>query len=161
MARSVSFVFNVEPTGKGRPRGRIAMSKATGRQFVQEYTPARTAHIEQVIRAQVQAEACGEFFEAGVPLRLDVEFVLAKPPSVPKRRAYPVTKPDADNCYKLVTDALERFLYSNDAQIVDVHMAKSYGVMPCIRVTVEELSSFATDCAATIRRRAVPQEVLL
>ena len=161
MARSISFVFNVEPTGKGRPRGRVAMSRTTGHQYVQEYTPARTAHVEQAIRAQVKAEACGEFFEAGVPLRLDAEFIMAKPPSVPKRRAHPVTKPDLDNCYKLLTDALERFLYSNDAQIVDAHVRKSYGATPCIRVTVEELTSFAADCAAIIRKRPAPQEALL
>jgi len=33
-------IFPVEPIGKGRPRGRVAMSKKTGRQYVQEYTPA-------------------------------------------------------------------------------------------------------------------------
>jgi Holliday junction resolvase RusA-like endonuclease len=86
---------------------------------------------------------------------------MAKPPSVPRKRAYPVTKPDLDNCFKLLTDALERFLYSNDAQIVDVHMRKSYGESPCIRVTIEELASFAADCAAIIRKRPAPQEAQL
>jgi len=138
VTRSVTFTFNIEPTGKGRPRGRVAMSKATGRQFVQEYTPAPTAHAEAVIRAQVKAEGGGEFFESGLPLRAVIEFVLPRPPSVPKRRVWPVTKPDLDNTEKLVEDALERFLYSGDAQIVDVRKRKVYGPVPCVRLFVSE-----------------------
>ena len=138
-ARTVSFAFNLEPTGKARPRGRVASSAKTGKQYVQAYTPARTAHAEAVIRAQVKEEAGGEFFEAGIPLRLDIEFVMAKPPSAPKKRRWPTTKPDIDNCYKLVTDALERFLYSNDSQIVEVFMSKTYGEQPCIRLVASEV----------------------
>jgi Holliday junction resolvase RusA-like endonuclease len=137
VTRSVVFAFNLEPVGKGRPRGRIAMSKA-GKQFVQAYTPAPTVHAEALIRAQVQLEACGEFFEAGLPVRAVIEFVLVKPPSAPKKRHWPTTKPDLDNTEKLVEDALERFLYSNDAQIVDVRKRKVYGPTPCIRLFLSE-----------------------
>jgi Holliday junction resolvase RusA-like endonuclease len=135
--RSITFTFNMEPVAKGRPRGRVAMSKA-GRQFVQEYTPAATVKAEALIRAQVQLEGGGEFFEAGVPLRAVIEFVLPRPPSVPKKRRWPVTKPDLDNTEKLVEDALERFLYSNDAQIVEVSKRKVYGWPPCIRLYLSE-----------------------
>jgi Holliday junction resolvase RusA-like endonuclease len=132
--RSVTFTFNLEPTPKGRPRGRIATSRATGRQFVQEYTPSATVRAEQLIRAQVQLEGAGEFFEAHCPLRAVIEFVVARPPSVPKKRRWPTTKPDLDNTEKLIEDALERFLYSNDAQIVEVSKRKVYGWPPCIRL---------------------------
>jgi len=135
--RSVTFTFNMEPTPKGRPRGRVAMSKA-GKQFVQEYTPSATVRAEQLIRAQVQLEACGEFFEAHCPLRAVIEFVVARPPSVPKKRRWPTTKPDLDNTEKLIEDALERFLYSNDAQIVEVSKRKVYGWPPCIRLYLSE-----------------------
>ena len=155
--RSVTFTFNIEPTGKGRPRGRVAMSKATGRQFVQEYTPAPTAHAEAVIRAQVAD--CGEFFEAGVPLRLDAEFVVARPPSIPKKRRYPVTKPDLDNYEKLLADALERFIYANDAQIVEAHKRKTYGPVPCIHVRLSELDG--APAAIPVGEWGALQEVLL
>jgi len=91
-----------------------------------------------LLRAQVQLEACGEFFEAGLPVRAVIEFVLVKPPSAPKKRRWPTTKPDLDNTEKLVGDALERFLYSNDAQIVDVRKRKVYGATPCIRLFLSE-----------------------
>ena len=157
--RSVTFTFNMEPTPKGRHRGRIATSRATGRQFVQEYTPSATVHAEQLIRAQVQLEACGEFFEAGVPLRIDVEFVVARPPSAPKKRVYPVTKPDLDNYEKLLCDALERFLYSNDAQIVECHKRKVYGPVPCIRMRLSEAE--ACDVAPDMSWLDTRQAVLL
>ena len=131
--RTVSFTFNLEPTGKARPRVVVKNGRTMA------FTPKRTAHAEQLIRAQVAAEGGGEFFEAGVPLHLDIEFVMAKPPSAPKKRRWPVTKPDIDNCYKLVTDALERFLYSNDSQIVEVFMSKTYGEQPCIRLVASEV----------------------
>lgn len=159
MPRSVTFTLDVEPAGKGRPRGRVAVSKKTGRQFVQEYTPARTAHAEQLIRAQVKTEACGEFFEAGVPLRLDVEFVMARPPSAPKKRLCPVTKPDLDNCEKLLCDALERFLYANDAQIVECHKRKAYGPAPCIRMRLSEVE--ASGVSPDMSWLDARQEVLL
>ncbi|MBW2560529.1 MAG: RusA family crossover junction endodeoxyribonuclease [Deltaproteobacteria bacterium] len=133
--RTAQFTFNLDPIGKGRPR----VVQVNGHSMA--FTPKKTAHAEQIIRAQVTAEGGGEFFEAGTPLSLDVEFVMAKPPSAPKKRHYPTTKPDIDNCYKLLTDALERFLYSNDSQIVDVHMRKVYGAVPCITVTVAEVEA--------------------
>lgn len=129
--RVARFSLNVEPVGKGRPR---VVSKHG---CVFAYTPKRTAATEDLIRAQVCQ--CGTFFEAGIPLRVKVEFVMAKPKSAPKSRAYPTTKPDLDNCYKTVTDALEKFLYANDSQIVEVQMVKSYGDAPCIRLEVEAL----------------------
>jgi Holliday junction resolvase RusA-like endonuclease len=128
------FTFNVEPVGKARPRVVVK----NGRSFA--YTPKKTAATEDLIRAQVYE--CHTFYEAGVPLRLDVEFVLPKPPSAPKKRIYPTTKPDIDNCYKLLTDALERFLYANDSQVVEVHMRKSYG-MPCIKLHIQEVKEGA------------------
>jgi Holliday junction resolvase RusA-like endonuclease len=130
--------FPVEPVGKGRPRGRVAFSRKTGKQYVQEYTPAKTAHAEELIRAHVCQSKV--FFEAGVPLKLEAEFVFARPKSAPKKRAYPTTRPDLDNCYKTLTDALNGFLFADDSQIVEVAMRKSYGQTPCIKVTLTEVA---------------------
>jgi Holliday junction resolvase RusA-like endonuclease len=150
--RSLRFTFNVEPVGKARARVVVKNGRTMA------FTPKRTAQTEDLIRTQV-AEGT-DFFEAGIPLRADLEFVIAKPPSAPKKRAYPVTKPDLDNLEKLVEDALERFLYANDAQIVEVHKRKVYGATPCIRLRLSEVdpAEFATRCAAGLDSR---QEVLL
>jgi len=128
----VAFTFNIEPVGKARPRVVVK----NGRTFA--FTPQKTANAEDLIRAQVCQAT--EFFEAGIPLRLVAEFVMARPKSAPKKRRWPTTKPDIDNCYKTLTDALEKFLYANDSQIVEVAMTKIYGEIPCIKVVVSEVT---------------------
>ena len=128
--KGAAFTFNIEPVGKARPRVVVK----NGRTFA--FTPKKTANAEDLIRAQVCQVT--EFFEAGVPLRMVAEFVMARPKSA-KKRQYPTTKPDIDNCYKTLTDALEKFLYANDSQIVEVAMSKVYGETPCIKVIVAPL----------------------
>jgi Holliday junction resolvase RusA-like endonuclease len=127
-----SAIFPVEPIGKGRPR----VTVRNGRAFA--YTPKRTAGAEELIRAHVWESKV--FYEAGVPLKLEAEFVFARPKSAPKKRVYPTTRPDLDNCYKTLSDALNGFLFADDSQIVEVTMRKSYGLTPCIKVTIVEVS---------------------
>ena len=119
------------PKGKSRPR---TVSKG-GRTWT--YTPSSTTHLENLIRDKV-AE-CAEYFDADVPIKLEATFYLEKPKSVSKKRIYPAVRPDFDNLAKLLTDSLEKFVYKNDAQIVDCYIKKRYGFPPRIEVSVEKL----------------------
>jgi Holliday junction resolvase RusA-like endonuclease len=50
----------------------------------------------------------------------------------------PVSRPDADQYMKLLMDALERFLYEDDAQITTIYIAKRFGTPPRIEFEIIE-----------------------
>lgn len=84
------------------------------------------------------------------PLRVRVEFVFTRPKhhygtgryaGVVKRSApiHHTTRPDADNCLKLVFDALNGVYWRDDALIASLTATKRYGEAPGIMLTIEEL----------------------
>lgn len=46
-------------------------------------------------------------------------------------------KPDLDNLYKIVADALNLVAYHDDAQIYAGNITKEYGVTPRVEITIE------------------------
>ena len=127
----------VEPTPKLRARSRIAGKGS--KQFVQTYTPAATRNAEADIRAAIREQiAEDEKFAAKVPLKVTAIFTIVKPPSLPKKRTLPVTAPDLDNYLKLLLDALNKYAFPDDGQIVQLHADKVYGETPMIEVWIEE-----------------------
>ena len=119
----------VEPTPKARPRTTIRKGR------VVTYTPRGTAHAENLIRDK--AMELGIFFDAGVPLRVEATFYRPKPKSTPKRVALPVARPDWDNYGKLLTDALEKFVYPSDSAITTCTIRKRFGSPPRIELSIE------------------------
>lgn len=62
------------------------------------------------------------------PIRLELTFGLPKPKSAPKtRRVWPDKRPDLDKLVRAVLDALTHIVFSDDAQIVELHATKEYG----------------------------------
>lgn len=63
----------------------------------------------------------------GVGVRVETEFILARPQSHPKRRAIEHTKkPDLDKLVRAVLDALTGVAYVDDAQVCRAVIAKRY-----------------------------------
>ena len=63
-----------------------------------------------------------------VPVRVDLVFLLPKPPSRPKRRrCWPTVKPDIDKLVRAVLDALTSVVFTDDAQVVALRVDKDYG----------------------------------
>jgi Holliday junction resolvase RusA-like endonuclease len=57
-----------------------------------------------------------------------------------KRRLFPVVKPDWDNLGKMLSDALNQVIWSDDAQICEAHVYKRYSdSFPYTRVLIEDL----------------------
>lgn len=59
-------------------------------------------------------------------VNLTVTFVLQRPPSVPKARAWPCVLPDIDKLLRSCLDALTGVVYRDDAQVVNVWVSKQY-----------------------------------
>ena len=131
----IETVILVEPVPKARARTVRTRSGA-----VFSYTPAKTAHAENLIRDRVMA--MGQHFDANIPVKLTATFYREKPKSTPKKVTLPITRPDWDNYAKLLTDALEKYVYSNDSQITTAIIKKRFGSPPRIELILED------DCLA-------------
>ena len=128
----IETIIYVEPTAKARPRSTIIAGR------VRTYTPAKTKKAEAMIEAMIRTQVMElGAFDDGVPLRLEATFYRERPKSLPKRVIMPVSRPDYDNYAKLLTDALEKFVYKNDSQICTALIKKRFGSPPRIELTIE------------------------
>jgi len=122
----------VEPAGKARPRTVRRGDKTI------TYTPQKTRDIEYDIRRRVMDELMLLPFPPKMPLRIVATFYRLRPKGSPKRILLPVTRPDWDNYAKLLTDALEKYLYENDSQITTAVINKMFWSPAMIEFEIEE-----------------------
>lgn len=118
------------PQGKARAR----VTGAGG--YVHAYTPASTKQAERVVREAVWEQSGGYKFPAGIPLQIVATFYRPRPKS--KKSRYPVTKPDIDNYFKLVLDALNGTSYEDDNQVTTATIRKRYDSNPRIELLILE-----------------------
>ena len=109
-----------------------------GQGKVRAITPPGTRQWREWIALEAKQHRPGALLDC--PLRVEVDFFTLKPKSTPKRCQHPQTKPDLDNLYKAVTDALEGLIYTNDSRIVEAVTRKHYGNPPRVEVTIEPLA---------------------
>lgn len=119
----IIFNFPIDPVAKGRPR-----FTKQGR----AYTPAKTKEFEQRIQKMAR-----EQYKNG-PLKdavsVTVVFIIKRPKSV--KREYPITRPDIDNYFKSLCDALNGIAFVDDSQVIEVNMSKKYGELGGIFVDI-------------------------
>jgi Holliday junction resolvase RusA-like endonuclease len=127
----INITIPMEPVGKARPR----TVRTKGGKSV-TFTPDKTAAAENLIRDRVMG--LGVKIPSGVPLRVEATFYRSRPKSC-KKLMLPVSKPDLDNYAKLLTDALEKFIYENDSQISTLVVKKRFAIKyPCIDLRIVE-----------------------
>ena len=118
----MKLIIPGEPVPKLRAR---TVSTSHG---VRTYTPSKTADAEDRVRlAWIQAGR--PQFSPGTALKMSVRVYMSKPPSAPKKRRFPITRPDLDNCFKII-DSLNGLAFDDDARIVVAHMEKRYVEYP-------------------------------
>lgn len=101
----------------------------------------------EMIRWQVRPFAPAEPLMG--PISLTLYFFLPIPKSTSKakrdqmqrRILLPVCKPDEDNLAYLVTNALKKLVYNDDAQICEKHVYKSYDLMPRTEILVKQIQT--------------------
>lgn len=105
------------------------------------YTPKKTKDAEREIAYQIAQRIRGlKGFPLQGILELQLTFNLLKPKSCPKSRKYPTVRPDLDNYVKLVKDACNGILWTDDAQIVTIFAHKKYNDVEGIYLEVKEIS---------------------
>ena len=132
-----SFFVPGEVVGKARPR----MNTRTGK----AYTPTKTKLYEYGIRQFFIMEYPNfRVLEGRVKVTIIAMFNIPKSTSKKNKelmldgKISPTKKPDIDNITKIVLDAMNKFAYKDDTQVVDVKAWKIYSDVPGMRIEVEE-----------------------
>lgn len=125
------------PVPQGRPR---AFKLPTGQ--IRMYDPLASRSWKMIVRDHVARVRPDRPYAEAV--RLTVQFLLPRPKSLPKRVREHTKRPDCGNLLKAVEDALSAIVYVDDAQIVELHVAKVYAGLPWsetpgVRILVETL----------------------
>lgn len=135
--RVYELEINESITGKQRPR----MNTYTGK----VYTPTKTKNYEYLVR-QLFIYKYPKF----VPIESRVKLTIIAYFELPNKRSKiqeaemladiisPTKKPDWDNIGKIISDALNKFAFKDDAQITDVRVIKRYTRSPKVIVRIEE-----------------------
>ena len=130
----IRIVIPGPPVAKGRPR--FSRGRA--------YTPAKTRRGEIDIGWLAKQAMIGRKIIAGpVTALIEVSVPVPKSWSVAKRRKiaisgvlWPTGKPDLDNVAKLVLDAINKIVFNDDAQVIELRVLKFYAASPSTNVTV-------------------------
>lgn len=118
----------------------FARAGANGRR---RFTPRRQADFQATVKLFGSRAFAGREPLAG-PVSMTMRVTYAVPASWPKwKKAIAVwkpSKPDGDNLFKIVADALNGIAWVDDAQIVDLSVQKKYGAVPGTVVSICELA---------------------
>lgn len=123
----IAFTIPGVPVGKGRPRF------AKRGNFVQAYTPEKTASYENLVKVKAEEAMRGITpFESAVAV--GIHLFVTPPASWSQKkqrealagRIFPTSKPDVDNVVKGIFDAMNEIVWKDDKQAVDVVVSKRY-----------------------------------
>ena len=134
----IKIIIPLEPVAQSRPRF------SNRGKFVKAYDPPKSKAYKKQVRMIAQQQYHDEPIAKGNPLILEVTFYRSIQKSLSKaeheRRLkgdiLPFVKPDIDNYFKAVTDALTGVIWADDNQITDVKMSKRYSDNPRTEILV-------------------------
>ena len=86
-------------------------------------------------------------FEKGTPLRMNVNFYMGIPKSDGKAKREkkltgeikPTKVPDIDNLQKLVQDSINKVVFYDDSQVVEIFARKLYSDKPRTEIKITEI----------------------
>lgn len=123
----IELLIHTIPVAQPRQRHRIIATG--GRQFTQNYTPAKhpVQQFKSDLRFAWSQQGCQGFGDA--PLMVALLFVLPRPASKTKKRGdnprmLHTSRPDIENLAKGVLDALTGLAWNDDKQVCDLLIRK-------------------------------------
>ena len=144
----VRITIPAEPIAQGRPR----FSNYGG--FVRAFDPKKSKDWKAFVAdfAQKAMDEAGIEKPLDGPLCIRARFAFPLPKSswrkrTPKPREYHKKRPDLDNLYKGVSDAMEGIVFHRDAEVSKIVMDKitvAQGDAPFVSIIVESLEEFTT-----------------
>ncbi|WP_238059402.1 RusA family crossover junction endodeoxyribonuclease [Lacticaseibacillus saniviri] len=128
-----------EPVAQGRPR------VYRTRYGVRGVDPAKSRAYKALVTQYAQQAFTGEPLEGPIDFRLKIYRPIQKAGSkaLKAKKAsgeiLPTVKPDLDNVYKAVSDALTGIVYVDDNQVTDLLVIKRYSDNPRVEVEIKGL----------------------
>ena len=131
----ISLTIPGPPVGKQRAR-----VTRTGH----AYTPAKTVNYEALVK-QTFAAKYPDFVPLSGPVRMGLWILLMPSKETARKikkgiKVYPTIKPDIDNVFKIIADALSGLAFVDDKQIVESDLSKHYAERPMVEVVIKELT---------------------
>lgn len=125
--------------GDAVPYTRVVPSK-----FGKPFTPPKAAAYKAAIQIEAMKHAPDVLLEG--PIEVNLKVSKAVPASWSKKKQFqaltgavrPTAKPDIDNLYKIVADALNGIIWRDDAQVVSITAEKWYSERPGICVEIRQ-----------------------
>lgn len=125
----IKFFIPGVPVAKGRPRF------ARQGKFVVAYTPKKTKDWEEHVKWASIEHRPDKPLEGA--LRINLDFCMPRPKSIPKHKIHHTKRPDLDNLQKSVIDALQNAaLFKDDSQFVRKTATKYYSSVPGVYVEI-------------------------
>ena len=136
------------PVAQARPRATLITHRGRyykpGTRKIILFDPPAVKKFKQLVGYYVQQHYNGHPLTG--PLSVTVRFYrdIQKSDSKKKKMAKeagdirPTKKPDVDNYVKSLLDALNKVLWADDNQIIDLHASKFYSAYPRIEIQVRQ-----------------------
>lgn len=129
--------YDIEPVAQGRPRFNSVTKRAKD--------PQKSKNFKRAIAILTRFKFRGEPFKK--PIKITAKFYRQLPKKTSQKNRelaelgqyLPTTKPDVDNYFKGLSDALNGLVFEDDNQLVEVHAHKFYSNNPRIELEVEEI----------------------
>lgn len=119
------------------PGEAVPFARAGGGKNTPRFTPAKQRSAMGVVKLFCQRAMQGAAPVEG-PVELSISAVYLRPKSKPGAR-WKTSRPDADNCSKLIKDSLNAVAWRDDAQVCSLHVWKQYGDVAKVTVRIVEL----------------------
>jgi Holliday junction resolvase RusA-like endonuclease len=161
------FIVPGEPVGKGRPKMTVIPKSTTdkiqsnhisaddfkkinkaGKTYgVRTYTPAKTSTYEELVKYSFLSQI-KYFAPLDGYIRMNITAIFGIPKSTTKKDKakmlsgliLPAKIPDIDNITKSILDGLNKVLYKDDKQVIELSVKKKYGEEPCVIVEYETIN---------------------
>lgn len=129
----ISFIVQGQPVAKGRPR-------VCGHHT---FTPKKTKDYEELVKYSYIAEHGKTKLDGALKMTIIAYFKIPKSDNKATKLLKadnvirPISRPDADNVAKSITDGLNGVAYDDDSQIVELYIRKLYSFDPMVEVVIE------------------------
>lgn len=136
----IEFTIPGEAVAQGRPRASVRKGK------IQMRDPEKSKDFKSYVKLLASQNRPKKLLSGPLAVELRVfkpilkGFTLKEKEDAKNGIKRPITKPDLDNHAKGVLDAMNKIIYNDDAQIVDLVVSKFYSDSPRVEVFIKELS---------------------
>lgn len=135
----IQFTVPGDPVPQGRPKF------TTRGKFPRAYDPPKSRAYKAKVAAVAYKAMAGRMIMSPVCVTVDIYRPIQKSDSRKVHAAkasgeiLPMVKPDIDNVFKAVTDALKGIVWQDDNQMCKAIISKKYSDTPRVEVKIEKI----------------------